>query len=141
MKHPQDLAGELCKRFPDKKLKAIKDFACCAFCLIWYLDLNPSDIEAIMLVSDLMDAGALDEECTVYWASAVKKLAKVDLKKLEKIEINTIKGIKEKTIVRYKKENIGHWVGVKNGKVVFNPLSNSVCVKEGKPSEKRVLTI
>lgn len=141
MKHPQDLAGELCKRFPDKKLKAIKDFACCAFCLIWYLDLNPSDIEAVMLVSDLMDAGALDEECTVYWASAVKKLAKTDLKKLEKIEINTIKGIKEKTIVRYKKGNIGHWVGVKNGKVVFNPLANSVCVKEGKPSEKRVLTI
>ena len=34
----------------------IKDYACCAFSLIWYLGLDPSDVDAIMLVSDLMDS-------------------------------------------------------------------------------------
>lgn len=56
MKCPQDLATELYKHFPNEKLKMIKDYACCAFSLIWYLGLDPSDVDAIMLVSDLMDS-------------------------------------------------------------------------------------
>lgn len=141
MKNPQTLAEELYKHFPDKKLKAIKDYACCAFSLIWFLGLDPSDIDAIMLVSDLMNEKALDDECTVYWAECIKKITGREMLSLEKKNITTIKNIKEKTIVKFTRGKIGHWVGVENGKVVFNSLSFSRCVAEGKPTECRIIKI
>lgn len=141
MKNPQTLAEELYKHFPDKKLKAIKDYACCAFSLIWFLGLDPSDIDAIMLVSDLMNEKALDDECVVYWADCIKKITGREMLSLEKKKITSIKNIKEKTIVKFSRGNIGHWVGVENGKVVFNSLSFSRCVAEGKPTEARIIKI
>lgn len=112
MKNPQTLAEELYKHFPDKKLKAIKDYACCAFTLIWFLGLDPSDIDAIMLVSDLMNEKALDEECTVYWADCIKKITGREIEHFEKKNISSIRNIKEKTIVKYMRGKVGHWVGV-----------------------------
>ena len=50
MKNPQSLAEELYKHFHDQKLKAIKDYACCAFSLIYWLGIDCSDVDAIMLV-------------------------------------------------------------------------------------------
>lgn len=141
MKNPQTLAEELYKHFPDKKLKAIKDYACCAFSLIWFLGLDPSDIDAIMLVSDLMNEKAIDDECVVYWAGCIKKIIGREMLSLEKKKITSIKNIKEKTIVKFSRGNIGHWVGVENGKVVFNSLSFSRCVAEGKPTECRIIKI
>lgn len=141
MKNPQTLAEELYKHFPTAKLKSIKEYACCAFCLIWWLGLDPSDIDAILLVSDLMKEHALDEDCTVYWGECIKKLTGRELDILEKKKITTIKNIKEKTIVKYMRGNIGHWVGVENGKVVFNSLAFSRCVAEGKPTECRIIKI
>ena len=141
MKCPQDLAIELYKRFPNEKLKMIKDYACCAFSLIWYLGLDPSDVDAIMLVSDLMDSKALDEECTVYWGNCIKQLTGRELESLEKKQITTIKNIKEKTIVRFTIGNTGHWVVAENGKVVFNSLKYSNCVENGEPTECRILKI
>ena len=141
MKNPQTLASELYKHFPNEKLKMIKDYACCSFCLIWWLGLDPSDADAIMLVSDLMDSKALDEECTVFWSNCIKQLTGRDLESLEKKQITTIKNIKEKTIVRFTIGNTGHWVGVEKGKVVFNSLKSSRCVESGKPTECRIIKI
>ena len=141
MKNTQTLAEELYKHFPTIKLKSIKEYGCCCFCLIWWLGIDPSDIDAIMLVSDLMKEHAIDEDCTVYWAECIKKLTGREMLSLEKKNITTIKNIKEKTIVKYSRGNVGHWVGVENGKVVFNSLSFSRCVAEGKPTECRIIKI
>lgn len=141
MKHPQTLAEELYKHFPTPKLKSIKDYACCAFTLLWWLGIDCDDTTAIMTVSDLIKSHALDEDCTVYWGESIRQLIGREMESLEKVPITSIKKIKEKTIVYFKNGKAGHWVGVENGKVVFNSLAYSKCVAEGKPTEIRVIKI
>ena len=65
MKHPQSLATELYKHFPTSNLKAIKNYGCCAFVLLWCLGIESDDAEAIMTVDSLIQAKALKEDCTV----------------------------------------------------------------------------
>ena len=141
MKNPQSLAEELYKHFPTPKLKAIKDYACCAFSLIYWLGIDCSDVEAVMLVSDLMKHNALDVDCTVIWSLCIKQLTGREMLSLEKKSITTIKNIKEKTIVKFTNGKFSHWVVVENGKVVFNSLKYSKCVSEGKPTEARIIKI
>lgn len=141
MNHPQTLAEELYKHFPTPKLKSIKDYACCAFTLLWWLGIDCDDTTAIMTVSDLIKNHALDEDCTVYWGESIRQLTGREMESLEKVPITSIKKIKEKTIVYFKNGKAGHWAGVENGKVVFNSLAYSKCVAEGKPTEIRVIKI
>ena len=141
MKNPQSLAEELYKHFHDQKLKAIKDYACCAFSLIYWLGIDCSDIDAIMLVSDLMNHKALDPDCTVYWAECIKQLTGREMESLEKVQIKDLKKIKEKTIVKFTNGKYSHWVVVENGKIVFNSLKYSNCVENGKPTEARIIKI
>ena len=141
MKNPQSLAEELYKHFPTPKLKAIKDYACCAFTLVWWLGIDCSDVDAIMLVSDLMNHNALDVDCTVIWSLCIKQLTGREMESLEKVQIKDLKKIKEKTIVKFSNNGKCHWVGVENGKVVFNSLQYSVCVDKGKPTEARIIKI
>ena len=141
MTNPQSLAEELYKHFPTPKLKSIKEYACCIFTLFWYLGIDCSDVDAIMMVSDLIDKKALDPDCTVYWAKCIYQLTGRDMESLEKVPITSIKKIKGPAIVGFTNGNAGHWVGVKNGKVVFNSLKKSRCVEDGKPSEMRVIKI
>lgn len=141
MKYPQELAIELYKHFPNEKLKSIKDYACCAFSLIYWLGIDCSDVDAIMLVSDLMNHKALDVDCTVIWSLCIKQLTGREMLSLEKKSITTIKNIKEKTIVKFTNGKFSHWVVAENGKVIFNSLKYSKCVSEGKPVETRVLKI
>ena len=141
MKNPQTLAEELYKHFHDPKLKAIKDYACCAFSLIYWLGIDCSDVDAIMLVSDLMNHNALDVDCTVYWAECIKQLTGREMESLEKVQIKDLKKIKEKTIVKFTNGKYSHWVVVENGKVVFNSLKYSNCVENGKATEARIIKI
>ncbi len=141
MKNPQTLAEELYKHFPTPKLKSIKDYACCAFTLLWWLGIDCDDTTAIMTVSDLIRSHALDEDCTVYWAECIRQLTGREMESLEKVPITSIKKIKEKTIVKYVNGKTGHWVGVQDGKIVFNSKAYSVTVEKGKPAEMRVIKI
>lgn len=141
MTHPQTLAEELYKHFPTQKLKSIKEYACCAFTLMWWLGIDCDDTTAIMTVSDLINTKALDVDCTVYWAECIRQLTGREMESLEKVQITGIKKIKEKTIVRFMRGKVGHWVGVENGKVVFNSLAFSRSVEEGKPAEARIIKI
>ena len=141
MKNPQSLAEELYKHFPTPKLKAIKDYACCAFTLVWWLGIDCSDVDAIMLVSDLMNHNALDVDCTVIWSLCIKQLTGREMESLEKVQIKDLKKIKEKTIVKFSNNGKCHWVGVENGKVVFNSIKYSNCVEKGKPTEARIIKI
>lgn len=141
MKNPQTLAEELYKHFPTPKLKSIKDYACCVFTLIWWLGIDCSDIDAIMMVSDLIDKKTLDPDCTVYWAKCIYQLTGREMETLAKVPVTNLKKIKGRAIVRFTHGQKGHWVGVEDGKVVFNSLKKSVCVDDGKPSEMRVIKI
>ena len=141
MKNPQTLAEELYKHFPTPKLRSIRDSACCAFALMWWLGIDCSDIEAIMTVSDLIKSHALDEDCTVIWSLCIKQLTGREMESLEKRKIKTIKNIKEKTIVKYTRGSYSHWVVVEQGNVVFNSLAASRCVNEGQPTEARIIKI
>lgn len=141
MKNPQTLAEELYKHFPTPKLKSIKEYACCAFTLLWWLGIDCDDTTAIMTVSDLIKSHALDEDCTVYWAECIRQLTGREMESLEKVPITSIKKIKEKTIVKYANGKTEHWVGVQNGKIVFNSKAYSVTVEKGKPAEMRVIKI
>ena len=141
MKNPQSLAEELFKHFHDPKLKAIRDYACCAFSLIYWLGIDCEDVDAIMLVSDLMNHKALDVDCTVYWAECIKQLTGREMESLEKVQIKDLKKIKEKTIVKFSNGGYSHWVVCENGKVVFNSLKYSNCVEKGKPTEARIIKI
>ena len=115
--------------FPNEKLKAIGDFACCCLTLFWYLDLDMSDIDAIQTVARLINKKVnneicLDDECTVHWYPIIKALTGQELESISEKTIISIKGIKGKAIVKFKNNGKVHWGGVKNGKVVFDSLGS-----------------
>ena len=143
MKNPQTLAEKLYVYFPSLQLKSIKDYACCAFTLMWCLKLDPDDATAIMAVADMIEHRALDVDCTVYWAKAAEYLTgqklTVEFKDIK--DAKEIKQFKERTPVKYSYNGKSHWVGVENGKVKFNALERSLCVEKGKPVTARILHI
>lgn len=141
MNHPQTLAIELYNHFPCQNLKIIKDNACCAFVLMWCLGIEPEDIKAIQIVDDLLSKGVLKADCTVKWAECVKALSGLELQSIDFVDTKFIFNIKERTPVRFDYNEKSHWVGVENGKVVFNPLKFSACVDYGMPATMRVLHI
>lgn len=145
MKHPQDLAKELYQLFPNEDLKKIYEFACCVFVTMWCLGIEPEDIEAIELVQKMRQKGIIRSDCVVYWFKIVPYLTGRELEDVEFKKINTLKGIKSRTPVLMAQEGNapgdGHWVGVENGKIRFNPKKYSVNVEKGKPVEARILKI
>lgn len=56
-----------------------------------------------------------------------------------KKDISSIDGIRNRTPVRYDYNGHSHWVVVENGKIVFNSIENSQCVKFGKPVTARII--
>ena len=146
MKQPQKLALELNEIFPNSKMRAIGDYACCCLTLMWYLDLDMSDIDAIITVAGLINKKVnndicLDDECTVHWYPLVKALTGRDLESVSEQAITSIKGIKGKAIVKFKNGNKYHWGGVKNGRVVYDSLGSSVTIAQGQPVLIKVLKI
>ena len=145
MKYPQTLAEKLYVQFPNPKLKSIKENACCAFTFMWCMGYEPDDAEAIITVGKMIDKGILDQDCTVYWDKMSRFISGRGCSK-QNVDITTIKGIKERTPVRYvytdkNGKKHGHWVGVENGKIKFSSLESSESVKQGKPTEMRVLKL
>lgn len=145
MKNPQTLAEELYKHFPNADIKMIADFACCVFVAMWCLEIEPDDIDAILCVQRMRKNGIIRNDCVVYWKKIVPYLTGRELVDVEFKKINSIKNIKERTPVLMAKEGNaegeGHWVGVANGKIRFNPKVYSVNVEKGKPVEARILHI
>ncbi|MBR3197091.1 MAG: hypothetical protein IKF66_01170 [Methanobrevibacter sp.] len=145
MKHPQDLAKELNELFPNEDLKKISDFACCAFVVMWCLGVDPEDIDAIKLVQEMRKKGVIRNDCVVFWYKIVPYLTGRELENIEFKKITSLKGIKGRTPVLMAKagnaEGDGHWVGIENEKIKFNPKKYSVNVEKGKPVEARILKI
>lgn len=102
MRTPQTLAVELYNHFPTKNLKAIRDYGCCAFVLLWCLHIEPeNDVDAILILDDLMHKKAIKEDCTVKWADAIRSLTGRELKAVDFVDVRTIRSIKERTPVRF----------------------------------------
>lgn len=138
MNHPQSTAEKLYVAFPSLKLKSIKDYSCCALTLMWCCGIECDDVEAICTVAKMMDKGVIGQDCSVFWNSASEFLTGRSVN-VSFVDIKSIRNIKDKTPVRYDYKGRSHWVGCENGKIVFNPLEESNCVKNGKPVTMRVL--
>lgn len=127
---------------PQTRAEIIGKYGCLAMCYLYCVGICPeSEGEMIKHISGAMDKGLLDEECTVL--NAGKLLEHFTGKRffVEKKTISDIKKIKEATPVRYVYNGKGHWVVVEDGKIVFNSIANSVCVKNGKPDSARVISL
>lgn len=145
MKYPQDLAKELYQLFPNEDLKKIYDYACCAFVTMWCLEIEPEDVDAIKIVQTMRKKEIIRDDCVVYWYKIVPYLTGRELESVEFKKITSLRGIKARTPVLIAKEGNaqgeGHWVGVENSKIKFNPKRYSVNVENGKPVEARILKI
>lgn len=140
MKYPQTLAREFCSVISPARLETIGKYGCCAFVLLWCLDIEPDNMEAIELVNDMINAGVIEKDCTVHWAEAVKFLTGRDIT-VEFKNIKDILSIKDRTPVRYDYKGQGHWVGVERGMIAFNPLKQSNCVDKGVPVTARIIKL
>ena len=81
------------------------------------------------------------KDCFVEDAISLMKVA--NSKKVYSIvkkDISYISGIKLGA-VRYSYNGYSHWVLIEDGKIVFNSLEDSQCVKYGTPKESRLITI
>lgn len=138
MKYPQELA----KDYSGINFDVIAKYGCCAFVYLWCLGIEPdNDIEAIKLVQEAIDKNYIEKDCTVKWYDWGKALTGRTID-VEKVKITTISNIKERTPVWYSINGVdGHWVGVENGKIAFNPLKNSLNVKNGKPRQLRKIVV
>jgi hypothetical protein len=138
MKNPQTTAKKLSKC---TSLYPIGATGCCALTLLWWLDLDYSDAEAILAVDRMIKAKVIDENCFVDWDKAVFFLTGKKIKKIEFKKISTISNITKKTIVKYEWDGLAHFVGVENGKIAFNSLKESPVTDNGKPTETREIEL
>lgn len=132
--HPQTLAIDI-----TENIKEIGKNGCLAFCYIYCAGIDEkNEAEYVRLVSRAIKDGYLGKDCTVKDAS--KFLYHLTGRKATVIKkpVSSLSDITDATPVRFVAEGYGgHWVVVKDGRIVFNPLVNSVNVNKGKPTEQR----
>ena len=127
MIYPQTFAKEV-----SGNIEAIGKYGCLAMCYLYCVGIRDNALDYIRILSDCMNKGILDKECTV--TDARKFLRYVTGKEYDvtKEQFNDMKKVKCYP-VRYTYNGQGHWVVVENGKIVFNSLINSTCVTKGCP--------
>lgn len=81
--------------------------------------------------------GCLDIDGTVLDADKLINKLTGRFVRVNKKDITDIKDIKEATPVRFDYNKNQHWVVVQNGKIIFNSIRDSVCVRYGKPTTSR----
>ena len=130
---------------PQTRAEIIGKFGCLAMCYAYCLGIEPEfNSEYIRIVSDAMDKGILDDECTVLDAGRYLQYLSGKKWNVQKCAIDNpaqIAEIKDRTPVRFDYNGYSHWVVVENGEVVFNSLEKSNCVNFGKPVTMRVITL
>lgn len=137
MKNPQTYAEEI-----GKHAEIIGKNGCCAFVSMWIAGIEPDEeAEAIATLSRAIDAGVIQEDCTVLWKPFFKFLTgrEISVEFRSITSLDEIKNVPGRIAVKYKWRQ-SHWVGVENGKVKFNPLRVSKTVTYGKPEECRIIT-
>ena len=137
----QDEAIKLAKIFPEcNRLVIIASKMCCASVALWIMGIDEK--EHLSIIADELGK-SLDDECTVYWDKFFEKVAgrkiNVEFKDIKKE--SELKQIKGRIAVRYDYNGHSHWVGYENGKLAYNSLESSACVKFGKPTTTRIITL
>lgn len=128
-------------RNPQTRAATIGRYGCLAMCYLWCAGIRPeSDGEMIRLVSEAMDRGLLDDECTVLDAARFLEYFTGRRFRVEKRSVTGIDGIAGPAPVRFSHNGNGHWVVVEGGRIVFNSIADSVCVSEGRPDSARIIT-
>ena len=131
MIYPQTFASEVAKN-----IDAIGKYGCLAMCYLYCVGIRDNALEYIRILSDCMNKGILDNECTVLDASKFLEYVTGKRYDVTKKQFNDLSKITEPYPVRYVYNGKGHWVVVQKGKIVFNSLINSQCVTKGKPDTK-----
>jgi hypothetical protein len=137
---PQSIAIELSKVFPDKKLLSIANYGCCAFVSVWIMGIE-KPLAAITTIAEEIGK-SLEADCTVHWIEFFKNVSgreiAVEFREINKLsDLNRVKG---RCAVRFDYNGHSHWVGVENGKIVYNSIKHSNCVEKGKPTKARIIT-
>lgn len=85
----------------------------------------------------------VNDDC--YVRDAVQLMRMVNPSKrssVTKQKITSIEELKgELAAVNFQNGNFNHWVLVENGKIIFDSLDNSQCVKYGVPTSARIIKI
>ena len=124
--------------------KSAGNGACLALCYIRAAlgkDATPQMmIDALWKAADRNIVNA-KKDCFVEDAIALMKVAKpTKVFSVIKKDVSSIANIKLGA-VRYSYNGYSHWVLVEDGKVIFNSLDDSQCIKYGTPKESRLITI
>lgn len=143
MNYPQTEAMNLSVVFPEcERLKQIANNSCLAMCYLHCIGIEAESIpNYLRYITDSMDKGFLDSDCTVLNAEKFLKHFSGKEFSVIKKDVSKIDNIKKLTPVRFDFNNKQHWVVVENGRIVFNPLLNSLCVAKGKPTTARIINL
>lgn len=129
--------------------KRMGDYMCLAACYSWIANRTlfgeSGEMIERKILQDILEAyhkGILDDEITVLDGASFLELCNPrNIYKVEKKTITTIDDIKEATPVRFDRNGYEHWVVVENGKIVFDSLDDSKCVKFGVPTKARLIRV
>lgn len=137
MKFVQDVAKNLARA---KNLDSIAKNGCCAFCVLWFFGVDNCNDDAILLLNDAINDGVILPDCTVLWKEFARWLTGREIE-VEFRDIKSLKEISGRAIVKFVNGSYEHWVGVEDGRVVFNSQKHSECVAKGKPVTARIITL
>ena len=114
----------------------IGESGCCLLSFLYAIGVDP--ILAIIDYDDLVKNGLIATDCTIQDYVKLAKYFKVECSLM--YSSNTLAYIKDKMYLgRWTRNGYNHFVVMKNGKVIWNPLDVSKCVNEGTLSDIRVI--
>ena len=110
-------------------LKALGDTGCL---LLWYCRLANIKIEDLIdNFNILVEVDAIRPDCYVLDANKLLKFFEKQMT-VEKVDVKDVPEGQE-YVVPYHRNGYTHFVVARDGKVIYNTLANSKCVKYGKP--------
>jgi len=114
----------------------IGESGCCLLSFLYAIGVDP--ILAIIDYDDLVKNKLIATDCTIQDYVKLAKYFKVACSIM--YSSNTLAYIKDKMYLgRWTRNGYNHFVVMKNGKVIWNPLDVSKCVNEGTLSDIRVI--
>ncbi|MCQ2589305.1 MAG: hypothetical protein MJ179_02670 [Treponema sp.] len=126
--------------FPDdKKLQTVANNCCLASCCLW--DMGIDEKKHLKIILSELGKG-LKNDCTVIWKHFYENVAgrKVNVTFLDIKSLSDVKNYLH-SFVNYEYNGKNHWIGVEKGKIAYNSLETSECVKNGKPIEARIISL
>lgn len=124
--------------------KSAGNGACLALCYIRAAlgrDATPQMMFDVLWKAAERNIVNVKKDCFVEDAIALMKVANhTKVYSVIKKDVSSIANIKLGA-VRYSYNGYSHWVLVEDGKVIFNSLDDSQCVKYGTPKEARLITV